>query len=114
MIWNNGFNIVLFILTAVTLGLSIWSFVTKCKDKSHFAGQILSASNCKNSPLYQQGDQAVEECEKNMNTLSQNIGAQGWGQPGNYHNGGLTYPGGVYGGSFGNPKPWNWKTNSNN
>lgn len=76
------FNIVLFIITFVALVLSIWSFVTKCENKSVFSN-ILNPEDCKNSPLAQQGEQEIENCKRTMGTLSDDIGAQGWGQPGN-------------------------------
>ena len=93
------FNIILAFLTAIALGLSIWSFVTKCKDKSPFS-DILNAKDCAHSPLAQQGELAIENCERTMDTLSNNIGAQGWGQPGNTS---VTFPGGAYSGTTGDP-----------
>ena len=113
---NTILTIILFFFTIVALGLSIWSFVTQCKDKSSF-GDILSAEDCKNSPLAQRGPLAVENCERNMGILSTDIGAQGWGHSGNR---GVTYPGGAYGGAFGDPNVigennwWNWKKATNN
>ena len=93
------FNIILAFFTAIALGLSIWSFMTKCKDKSPF-GDILSAEDCANSPLAQQGELAIENCERTMDTLSDNIGAQGWGQPANR---GIHDSSGAYAGAFGDP-----------
>lgn len=104
------FNIVLFIITFVALVLSIWSFVTKCENKSAFSN-ILNQEDCKNSPLAQQGEQAIENCKRKMRTLSDDIGAQEWGQPGNN---GLTFSGGAHSGAFGdyniiNGNYENWK-----
>ena len=92
------FNIILAFFTAIALGLSIWSFVTKCKDKSPF-GDMLTAG-CYNGGWDEAGFESSEDCVSYMNTLSDNIGAQGQGQPANRD---LTFPGGAYAGAFGDP-----------
>lgn len=102
---NTYLLIILGICAITSLVLSIIS-LTKCYDNfddysdDYSDDDMLSAANCKKSPIANRGEKAVEECEKTMEVLSTNVNSQYQGLSANR---GLTYPGGGTGGSFGNP-----------
>lgn len=93
--------IIIGICVVTSLVLSILS-LTKCYDDfdDYSDDNMLSPENCKNSPIANRGEEAVEECEQAMEVLSTNVNSQYQGLS---ENRGLTLPGGPDGGSFGNP-----------
>ena len=87
--------LLLFLLVlCFSIFLSIYTLVNKT-NSNHFAGEILNANNCWNSPM------DFESCVRINNALADNIDIQYWGQSDNR---GLYSPSGVYSGSFGNPE----------
>lgn len=85
-------NVILFVLSLIVLGLSIWAFVAPCK-KDKFGGEILSEEDCDD-------EEDIENCRKTMEALSNNIDVQYSGLAANR---GLTGTSGALSGSFGNP-----------
>ena len=88
-------NVILFVLSLVVLGLSIWAFVAPCKNDKF--SNILNAEDCNNNNL---DEEEIKNCKKTMEALSNNIEAQYEGQAANR---GLRNAGGAISGSFGNP-----------
>lgn len=88
-------NVILFVLSLVILGLSIWAFVVPCK-KDKFS-KILNAEDCYNNNLE---EEEIKKCKKTTEALSNNIDVQYGGLAANR---GLTDPSGAISGSFGNP-----------
>ena len=89
-------NVILFVLSLIVLGLSIWAFVVPCKNDKF--SNILNAEDCYNNNNL--NEEEIENCIKTMEALSNNIDVQYEGLAGNR---GLRNPGGAISGSFGNP-----------
>ena len=87
--------VILFVLSLVVLGLSIWAFVAPCKNDKF--SDILSKENCDHDNL---NEEDKKNCIKIMEALSNNIEVQYEGQSANR---GVRNPGGAIAGSFGNP-----------
>ena len=88
-------NVILFVLSLVVLGLSIWAFVAPCKNDKF--SNILNADDCYNNNLE---EEEIKNCIKTMEALNNNIEVQYEGQVANR---GLRNSGGAISGSFGNP-----------
>lgn len=91
---NNYLLFILVLISITALILSIFC-LTKCKDK--FGGSVLNVDECLNNNFDK--DQ-MEQCIKQVRSLTTNINSQYWGQPGNR---GMTFPGGAVAGAFGDP-----------
>ena len=87
--------IIIFLIICI-LSLSFWIY--RMNIKSSF-GSVLNVNQCYNNSHFRTKEE-IEQCVHEVMTLKNDMESQYWGQPGNR---GLTYPGGPYSGSFGNP-----------